>query len=130
MAILAAGDIREITANNPDVGIIFFDPVSGEDNQIDVGGLRADDTKAVTSSGTLINSYKRVVAMTEILVAADTYPDAVAIAGSTKETVWTIAMLNGTVYKGAGVIQGDLAASLYKGTYKLSIVSGLGFVIQ
>ncbi len=133
--IVAAGDILEVTGDNPDVGIIAFSPMSGEENTLDIGGIRGDDNAAVTASGTLVNSYKRVVGKSSIMVASNEtetaeYEKACAIAASTKETTWTVGMLNGTVYKANGVLQGDLELNLFKGTFTLKIISGLGFVKQ
>lgn len=135
MALIAGGDIHEVSISNPDVGTVFYSPMSGESNEINFGGIQSEDNKAVTASGTLVNSFKRVPGMTEIVVASnesgnEEYQKTVLIAASTKESIMTIAMVTGVVYKASGVVQGELKLDVYKSTFTLPFVSGLGFKQQ
>lgn len=134
MSLAIGGDISEISFSNPEVGTGFFYPMSGEEHSLDKGGFRSEDNKAIDGSGRLIQSMKRAVGTLEVVASNSTetgdYDNACAIAASTAETTWTIAMLNGDVWKGTGVIQGDIKLNTYKTNFTLTVVSGAGFKLQ
>jgi hypothetical protein len=117
------------------LGSGFFFPIGGEAGTLDTGGFRNEDNGVVDGAGRLINSMNRKAGTMEIPIANDMvtsqeYEAAVAIAGSTDETIWTVEHVNGSIYKGSGTIQGDIKLDTNKSRFDLKVVCGLGFQAQ
>ncbi len=121
------GDIKEINFNNEEVGSGIFKAKAGEANTLELGGIRVnDDTSAITSDGEMITTQNRKAGYAQILIANDAnvrkdLETASKLAGSTKPTIWTITLMNSTIYKGQGLPVGDLLADLDKATLPLKI---------
>src|ERR1043165_7726539 len=111
------GDVTEVSFSNEDVGTGFWDPVSGEDSTIVLGGYENEDNGAVSASGKLIVSKNRKPGSFSLPFANDMnagtpeFEQAKALQNSTKETTFTIAFINGAVYRGQGVIVGTVELS-------------------
>lgn len=123
------GDIKSLTFNNDEVGSGIFKPKAGEANTLEPGGLRSnDDTSAITSDGELIVTQNMKAGYVQILIANDAnvrkdLEKASQLAGSSKDTTWTVTLINGAIYKGKGIVVGDLLADLDKATLPLKVVA-------
>ncbi len=106
------GDIIEISYSNPNVGSGTLYIKSGETSKFDLGGLRNE--VAVDGAGQTINKKTRAPWTVEVSVAWDmnTRQDMeklVSVAADLEESTWDITHINGSVYSGSGMIEGDLS---------------------
>jgi hypothetical protein len=129
MALVTGGDIKEISWSNSLLGAGFFMPVAGSDSTYDLGGYRGNDQAVLDGGGRLINQLNLKPWMFQVEVSNDMgdtkeFETASAIAASTAETTWTFSHINGFVYKGVGVIQGDLQLNGNKSTFTLKVTGG------
>lgn len=121
------GDIQEVTFNNSSVGSGIFKPKAGEANTFDPGGIRvADDSGSITSDGQPIWTQNQKMGGFQILIANDmnTRRDIekmAQLAGSATPTQWTVTLKNGTIWRGAGYIVGDIAADTDKATVPMKV---------
>lgn len=126
----AHGDIIEIRFNHPSVGSGVFFPKSNEGNKFDPGGIRNnDDANGITAAGSIMYQKNRVIGSVEAMIENDNQVrlDAEKVAELQKESleaVWTITMINGTVWKGTGAPVGDVSVDVNAGTFTLKVVSG------
>jgi len=123
------GDIIDITFTNPDLGSGRFSPIAANSNSYDVGGFRnSDDANMITGNGDLVVKKNRVRAHFECLVeddmnVAEDAVKAAAIAASSKSTEWTFSLVNGTVWRGSGIIVGDIQPDTDAGTFTLKVAA-------
>lgn len=55
------GDITEITANHPDLGLIRFFPIADQSNTLDPGGIRtADEDSGIAGNGDPVFKMNRM----------------------------------------------------------------------
>lgn len=115
-----AGDITEITANHPTLGMKTFYPKANEAFTYDLGGVRSNDDEAgITGSGDVIRQMNNNRAFFEGPIAWDANDNEEleflnALAADPTFADWTVSGINDAVYglKGfpAGPIQGDTNA--------------------
>ncbi len=124
------GDVLEIAVSHPDLGNRRFDPKANEGNTFNPGGfVNSDDDGGITSSGELIITKNRVRGFFSVMIEDDqnVREDALFIkelAGSSESAVWTISLVNGTVWQGSGVPVGPTETELNTGMMTLKVVSG------
>lgn len=120
------GDVIEITFNGGGKSGVFF-PKAGEGNTYDLGGVRTqDDNKSITSRGEAIWTQNNQMGFFQVLIANDmnvrqdleTLRD---LAASLTEITWTFQIINGTKYRGTGMVVGDLTADIDKATVPLKV---------
>lgn len=113
MPNFSGGDITEIVCKH-ELGTFRFQTKSNESYTLDPGGFRAnDDANAITGAGEMIDQVNRVRWMLEGPVAVDMASEnevknLPALSASPELGVWTIAHINGTIWKGRGKPVGDL----------------------
>lgn len=123
------GDIIDITFNHPDLGSGRFSPMAANSNSYDVGGFRnSDDAGMVTGNGDLVVKKNRVRAYFDCLVEddmniAEDAVKAAALAESNKLAEWTFSLSNGTVWRGSGVVVGDIQPDTDAGTFQLKVAA-------
>lgn len=118
--------VKEISVENDDIGQIFIFPVDGEENTLNLGGYRNDDTVQLDGAGRAIFSKKQVTGMFEGPIINDMatsreYNAMVACAASTSDTTFTFTLVNGEVFSGIGGIVGDLDMNTYKSSFQLTV---------
>lgn len=122
------GDITEIKVNHPILGSKTFFPKAAEGNTLDPGGIRtSDDANSVTSISMILQK-NRVRASFEVLIENDMNirEDADFIKDLMESPVtgdWTISIINGAVFAGAGIPVGDLNVDVNAGTMTLKVAS-------
>lgn len=127
---VTGGDIIEITYNHPTIGSGVIYPKANEDNNLDLGGFRGnDDANSIDGGGRNIRSLSRSRWSCEITPSWDTtvtqdLEKMVALAGDANEAVWTIQLINGSIYSGTGSPVGDLQGNYNNATFKLKIAGG------
>lgn len=113
MAKFIGGDITEVVVQHT-LGEFRFFPKSNEDFTLDPGGIRTnDDANQITGAGQAIYQKNRVRWMIEGVVAVDfiagTEMEKLSLlAEHPDEGVWTITHISGTIWKGKGVVVGDI----------------------
>lgn len=131
MAKYLGGDIIEIVCQHPTLGEFRFSPKANESFTLDFGGIRTnDDASQITGNGQAIYQQNRVRWSFEGPIAVDfianTEMNALpSLAGSSDEGVWTISHISGSIYKGKGIVVGDLQPDTNAATQTLK-VSGSG----
>ena len=135
MAVISGGDTFEIAWSNGDLGSGFFFGIAGEAFTYMGGGYRGNDQAVLDGANRLIKSMNRMPWSCEGKVSNDMvnnneFEAAQAIAASTTETTFTVSNANGTVYKGAGTILGDLELDVDKCSFTLKLVGGGNFTKQ
>lgn len=124
------GDVVEIAVSHPSLGNRTFFPKASEGNTFFPGGIvTADDQNSVTSAGEMIFTQNRVAGMFSVLIEDDQNDreDALFIkelAGSSESAVWTLSLINGTVWQGSGKPVGNYETELNAGTMTLKVNSG------
>jgi hypothetical protein len=125
-----SGDITEVTYSHPLGSGVFF-PKANEGNSFDPGGLRNnDDSSAIAGDGSLMNQKNRVRGSFEVLIENDMnvrndLEVLTALAESSVPAVWTVSVINGTVWAGTGFIVGDIVADVNAGTIPLKVAVGV-----
>lgn len=125
------GDIVEMRFNHPTLGTGVFYPKSGEDSTFEPGGIRNnDDANSIDGSGQPIYTKTRIRGSIEATIRNDQNTDddintAIALATSPIPAVWTITVLNNTVWKITGMPVGDLQANIGQATFTLKIAGGI-----
>lgn len=123
------GDITEITWNHETLGTGQFFPKAGEGNTLDLGGFRNnDDANQIDGSGQIIQQKNRVRGFVEVVCADDfrnreDSAKAVALAESEIEAEWTMTHVSGAVYKGKGIIVGDIQTDTNAATFSMKIAT-------
>jgi len=128
MAQFIGGDVTGITCNHPTLGSFNFSTKSNESYTLDPGGFRSnDDSNSITPDGNVITQINRVRWSFEGPIMADfqsnqeikNFP---LLSQNSVDTVWTISLINGTVYKGTGRPVGDFTVdtNTAQATTKLS----------
>jgi hypothetical protein len=113
MANYIAGDILEIVCQN-DLGEFRFSPKANESFTLDPGGIRInDDANQITGSGQGIFQKNRVRWSMEGPIAVDFASENETdklplLAADASEGTWTITHISGTIWRGRGVIVGDI----------------------
>jgi hypothetical protein len=124
------GDILEVTYNHPTLGSGTFFPKAGEDSTFDPGGFRGDDdANGIDGGGRAIRKLNRARWSFEVMIANDmnTANDLKKIAdlaASPVEADWTVAHVNGSVWRGNGNPVGDVNANGNAGTMNLKVSGG------
>ncbi len=124
------GDITGLTFSHPTIGTGAFYPVAAQGNTFDPGGVRADDNaNGVTTNGTPIFVLNFVRGNAVILLEndglrKDAYK-ASELAGSPQNTVFTISVINGDVYKVTGRPVGDINPDINASTFSMKIAGGI-----
>jgi hypothetical protein len=124
------GDVAEITYNHPTLGTGNFQPIAGEDNTFQPGGLvNNDDAASITADGQIVVDKSRIRGSFEVVVVNDmnTREDltrAKSLVADTAPAQWTISLINGTVWAGVGVIVGELDGSIKQSRFTLKIAAG------
>ncbi len=114
MAIYQGGDVTAITCQHPTLGDYIFFPKSNESFTLDPGGYRNnDDANGITSGGQIINQKNRVRWSAEGPVAVDFAADTEMkglrdLAASSELGTWTFDHISGAIYKGLGIVVGDI----------------------
>jgi hypothetical protein len=119
------GDIIEVTYNNSEVGSGTFRPKAGEGNTYDVGGFR-NDASAITGGGESIITKNRKPGFFQVLLSNDMnnqkdVEKLADLAKSTQPTTWTFQVANNKIYRGTGVVDGDIVADIDKATVPLKV---------
>lgn len=125
------GDVLEISVSHS-IGNRTFFPKAGESNTFYEGGITvADDQGSITTSGELIVSRSRMAGMFTVMIENDqniredsVYLSNLAGASDTELAVWTISLVNGTVWQGSGVPVGTFDTDILAGTLTLKVNSG------
>lgn len=123
------GDIKEVAFSHPELGNGRFYPKAAESNTLDTGGIRtSDDANGITAAGDLILTKNRVRGMLVVNVENDMVvrKDAVtaaALSESSKPAVWTVALINGTVWRGTGTVVGDINPDVNTGLFTLNVAA-------
>lgn len=126
MSVVTGGDILEVSFDNPDVGAGFFFPVAEKDSTINAGGFRNNDQLQMDGAGRLITAKNRMPGGFQMEVASDEvntreHQNATLLAASTSPTIWTVQHVNGTIYKGEGVIQGPIELNGNTSSFTLKV---------
>ncbi len=121
-----AGYFTEINCQHSIVGNRKFDLKSGEDSEIDRGGLRTiDDDNNRTASGKLIIQYENKQPYVQFTSVVDgDLEDYIQnlIANSIEEIAnWTLTHISGDIYTGNGIIVGDVKPNRNAGTVQLKV---------
>lgn len=121
-----AGYFLEANCVHSIAGNRKFDLKSGEDLEIDRGGLRiVDDDNGRTASGKLIIQYenKQPYVQMTVVVDADTedYINSLIQNSDTEIANWTLTHINGDLYTGNGVIVGDVRPNRNNGTVQIKV---------
>lgn len=132
---ITGGDILEVSWLHPTLGAGFFYPVSGSESTFNKGGLRTNDNSPVDAAGRLIRTMNRQPGKFSLTVASDPvdsqeFDTASTIASDLAEAIWTVALINGAIYKGKGSIEGSLELDGQKSTFPLTVVCGAGLELQ
>jgi len=122
-----AGIFTGIKVQHSVVGNQNFDMKSGEDTELDRGGLRiVDDENNRTASGKLILQYENKQPYIQPTVVVDADIEQYIqdlIANSFDELgTWTLTHISGDVYSGRGTIVGDVRPNRNAGTVQFKIV--------
>lgn len=131
MASFQAGDILEIVCSHPTLGEFRFSPKANESFTFDPGGVRTnDDASQITGNGQGIYQKNRVRWSIEGPIAVDftsgnEMENLPKLAESSEEGVWTISHISGNIWKGKGIVVGDLQPDTNAATMTLK-VSGSG----
>lgn len=129
MAVVA-GDLTEITYNHPTLGNGVWSPKSAEDFTFDPGGFRTnDDANQIDGAGRAIYQKNRVRWSAEGTVSWDMnstneIAQAEALAANPVEADFTFTHINGTVWKGKGMVVGDVQGNSNAGTMDIKISGG------
>jgi hypothetical protein len=120
------GSVQEISVSNPNVEPFFLFPLDGESNTLNLGGYRNDENPPLDGAGRIIVTKKQLAGkysgpVTNDMATSREYNLCVACAASTADTVFTFQMVNGEVFKGVGVITGDMDLSTDKSTFDLMV---------
>ena len=113
MATFTGGDITGITCNHPTLGSFNFSSKSNESYTLDPGGFRAnDDANSITPDGKSINQINRVRWFFEGVIMADFQTNQEVeniplLSQSSDDSVWTVSLISGVIYKGTGRPVGD-----------------------
>ena len=124
------GDILSVNYSHPTVGSGVFFPKANEGNSFDPGGIRNnDDSSMIAGDGSLMVQKNRVAGGFEITIENDmnTRDDMSVLTALTESSVpatWTVAVINGTVWQGTGVVVGDIVADTNAGTIPLKVAVG------
>jgi hypothetical protein len=130
MANYIAGDITEIVCQH-ELGEFRFSPKANESFTLDSGGIRVnDDANQITGSGKAIYQKNRVRWSMEGAVAVDFASENETknlplLAEHPSEGTWTITHISGVIWRGRGVIVGDLQPDTNTAQMSLK-VSGSG----
>ena len=126
------GDFIEITFNHPTLGSGTFFPKSGEDGNVDLGGLRsADEAQNITGAGENIDIMTQARWAVEVVCAWSTTEredtaTMTALTASPLPADWTFQHISGAVYGGKGKPVGDIVGSGGGGTFALKVAGGGG----
>ena len=127
------GDIIEISYNHPTVGSGVLSPVTAQDNEYDLGGVRTtDDENMVTSKGEAIyimnnKRWSATTLITSDMNIRQEYEKMLAISASLEEATWSFLHINGTVYRGKGKPVGDIKLNVNQSTFSLKLSGGSTF---
>lgn len=129
MAVVVGGDITEVSFNNPLQGAGFLYPVAGKDSKYDLGGFRGSDQPDVDGAGRLINKQNRTPWFFEVPISADMkntreFDTICGLAESQEESTWTFTHVNGTIYRGKGVVVGKPELNGNDSTFTLKVAGG------
>jgi len=122
--MILAGDLLELAVEHPELGSRVFEPKSGEDMNIMLGGFKSnDDDGNITAFGTRIDQKNRFPWSAEPTIGAnDGDIDFLQLlTESTLEGNWTFTFINGDVRVGKGKPVGDLVENRQAGTIPFKI---------
>jgi hypothetical protein len=129
MAIVG-GDLTEATYNHPELGTGVFYFKGSEDGTFSLGGFTsADDNAMIDGAGNMIVIINQKQWSIEGVITWDmksggSLADLQALSASTKDSDWTVASANGTIYTGKGRPVGDLAGNSGQATMGLKLAGG------
>ena len=130
------GDIIEITYNHPTLGSGALYPKAAEDNTLMLGGFGSnDDDNGIDGSGEAIYQMNRKRWKAGITVAwsmngLNELEILRELSSSIEEAVFTMTVVNGTVWKGKGKPVGDLEGNVNAATIALTLAGGGLFQLQ
>lgn len=121
-----AGYFEEINCVHSIAGNRKFDLKSGEDVELDRGGMRiVDDENNRTASGKLIIQYENKQPYVQVTAVVDADVEnyiQTLISNSADEIPnWTLTHVGGDIYTGNGVIVGDVRPNRNNGTVQFKI---------
>lgn len=122
--MISAGDLRELTCEHPELGARVFEPKSGEDHNMMIGGFKSnDDDGNITSAGQRIDQKNRYPWSLEPTIGANNgdIDYLQNCANSTIEAQWTATFANGDTRTGKGIPVGDLTENRNAGTIGFKI---------
>lgn len=125
-----AGDILEITFNNPVVGSGKFYAKAAEDSTFALGGYRVDDDENnIDGGGRNIKKMNRVKPSFEVLVSWDMNIEnelqkLTDLCSEPTDSDWTISHINGSTWAMNGSPVGDPSGNGNAGTFTLKIMGG------
>lgn len=117
--MISAGDLRQLSCEHTELGSKVFEPKSGEDHNMMIGGFKSnDDDGNITSSLQRIDQKNAYPWSLEPTIGAnngdiDYLQDC---ANSTIEGQWTAVFANGETRTGKGIPVGDLVENRQAGT--------------
>ncbi|MBP1638976.1 MAG: hypothetical protein H6Q17_559 [Bacteroidetes bacterium] len=124
-------DFLQIGIKHATLGTLTLYPKSGENGQIDYGGLETEsDQKSITGSGEAIykTSVKRWAVETPPIAwrksSTDTLQSIKNMANSYLECDFTFELADGTIWVGTGRIVGELKGATLDSTFPLKIEGG------
>lgn len=128
--MIQAGDLRQLSCEHPILGSKVFEPKSGEDHNMMIGGYKSnDDDGNITSAGQRIDQLNRYPWSLEPTVGA-VDGDIEYLQEATNSTVegqWTAVFANGETRTGKGKPVGDLIENRNAGTIGLKIAGSFKF---
>lgn len=128
----SCGDLREVTANHPELGDFKFLPKSDEEHTYDLGGYRsADEMTGVDGGGRMIDKMNRQRWSVEFAPSwdANNSEELEALRSLAEHPVpadWTFNSINGVVYGGTGKPVGNFTGKGNEGTLDGVKISGGG----
>lgn len=121
-----AGYFEEVNCQHSVAGNRKFDLKSGEDSELDRGGLRIiDDDNNRTASGKLIIQYENKQPYIQFTAVVDgeleNYINTLIKNSDSEIPNWTLTHISGDIYTGNGVIVGDVKPNRNAGTVQLKV---------
>ena len=120
------GDIQEVTYNHPTIGNGAFYCKADEDTEADLGGYKNDDdTAGISGNGIVVlkkNRSRWEHSLGSVLweeLPVDAFERMQELSNSTVPAVWTIATVDGKIYKGTGWPVGE-----FKGNRNTGLITG------
>lgn len=124
---IAAGDVRLIAVDHPELGSLIFEHKSGEDANVKLGGFMSnDDDGNITVSGIRIDVLNRKPWEVELTVGAvdGHFERMQELTEHLTEGTWTFQFMDGSRKSGDGKPVGDIQKNYQAGTISMKIQGG------